>query len=105
MIVGIPVERDPQERRVALVPAVVGSLAKAGLEVHVEPGAGEKAGFPDAAYQEQGASEVANFSRFLSKISRCGPLRLEPRRLPALRRICASILVACWLPARLRTLR
>ena len=55
MIVGVPVERHPQERRVALVPAVVPTLAKARLEVLVEQGAGENAGFPDAAYEEQGA--------------------------------------------------
>ncbi len=55
MIVGVPVESYPNERRVALVPAVVPALTKAGLEVVVEAGAGKKAGFPDAAYQQQGA--------------------------------------------------
>jgi len=55
MIVGVPVESYPHERRVALVPAFVPTLAKAGLEVLVEQGAGENAGFPDAAYEEQGA--------------------------------------------------
>lgn len=55
MIAGVPVESSPHEQRVALVPAVVPTLIKAGLQVLVEPGAGEKAGFPDAAYQEQGA--------------------------------------------------
>ena len=51
MIVGVPVESYPHERRVALVPTVVPTLVKAGLEVLVEQGAGEKAGFPDAAYE------------------------------------------------------
>ncbi len=55
MVVGVPVELYPQERRVALVPAVVPTLVKAGFEVQVEPGAGEKAGFPDTAYEQQGA--------------------------------------------------
>lgn len=55
MIVGVPAETYPGERRVALMPAVVPTLAKAGLEVLVEPGAGVNAGFPDAAYEEQGA--------------------------------------------------
>ena len=41
MIVGVPKESYPGERRVALVPAVIPTLAKAGLEVVVEPGAGE----------------------------------------------------------------
>ena len=56
MIVGVPAESSPEERRVALVPAVVPALAKAGLKVLVERSAGEKAGFSDAAYEEQGAS-------------------------------------------------
>ncbi|MCZ6778754.1 MAG: Re/Si-specific NAD(P)(+) transhydrogenase subunit alpha [Acidobacteria bacterium] len=55
MIVGVPLESNPQERRVALVPALVPILAKAGLEILVEKGAGEKAGFPDVAYEERGA--------------------------------------------------
>ncbi|MBI4488683.1 MAG: NAD(P)(+) transhydrogenase (Re/Si-specific) subunit alpha, partial [Deltaproteobacteria bacterium] len=55
MIVGVPVESYPHERRVALVPAVVPVLTKIGMKVLVERGAGEKAGFPDTAYEEQGA--------------------------------------------------
>ncbi|MBI4391432.1 MAG: NAD(P)(+) transhydrogenase (Re/Si-specific) subunit alpha, partial [candidate division NC10 bacterium] len=48
MIVGVPRETYPDERRVALVPAVLASLAKAGLEALVEAGAGTAAGYPDA---------------------------------------------------------
>lgn len=55
MIVGVPVESYPDERRVALVPGVIPALTKAGLEVLVEQGAGQRAGFSDAAYQGQGA--------------------------------------------------
>jgi NAD(P) transhydrogenase subunit alpha len=55
MIVGVPQETYPGERRVAAIPAVVPSLTKAGLEVLVEAGAGAAAGFPDADYQEKGA--------------------------------------------------
>jgi len=55
LIVGVPKESYPGERRVALVPAVVPTLAKAGLEVVLEKGAGEQAGYPDAAYVEKGA--------------------------------------------------
>ena len=55
MIVGVPKESYPGERRVALVPVVVPILAKAGLEVVVESGAGLEAGYPDAAYAEKGA--------------------------------------------------
>ena len=55
MIVGVPRESYPGERRVALTPAVVPNLAKAGLEVVVETGAGGLAGYPDALYVEKGA--------------------------------------------------
>lgn len=58
MIVGVPKESYPGERRVALVPMVVPNLAKAGLEVVVEAGAGEQAGYPDEAYVEKGARIV-----------------------------------------------
>ena len=60
MIVGVPKESYPGERRVALVPLVVPNLAKAGLEVIVESGAGEHAGYPDAAYTEKGAKIVSD---------------------------------------------
>jgi len=55
MIVGIPKESFPGERRVALVPAVVPLLTKAGAEVVIEAGAGQAAGYPDASYAEAGA--------------------------------------------------
>jgi len=60
VIVGVPKETYPGERRVALVPVVIPTLAKAGLEVIIESGAGEQAGYPDAAYAEKGAKVVPN---------------------------------------------
>jgi NAD(P) transhydrogenase subunit alpha len=54
--VGVPRETFNGERRVALVPALVPGLKKAGFEVTVEKGAGEAAGFPDAQYVEKGAA-------------------------------------------------
>jgi NAD(P) transhydrogenase subunit alpha len=60
MIVGVPRESFPGERRVALVPAVVPNLTKAGLEVVVEAGAGFAAGYPDANYIAKGAKIVAS---------------------------------------------
>ncbi len=55
MIIGVPKESYPGERRVALVPMVVPNLTKAGFEVVVEAGCGAEAGFWDAAYVEKGA--------------------------------------------------
>ena len=60
MIVGVPRESFPGERRVALVPVVVPNLTKAGLEVLVEAGAGAGAGYPDAEYVSKGAKIVAS---------------------------------------------
>jgi proton-translocating NAD(P)+ transhydrogenase subunit alpha len=55
MIIGVPKETYPGERRVALVPGALPALTKAGLEVLIEAGAGKEAGYPDAAYQEKKA--------------------------------------------------
>ena len=56
IIVGVPRETFPGETRVALVPAVVALLAKAGVRVMVERGAGEASGYSDAAFEGKGAS-------------------------------------------------
>ena len=66
MIVGVAVERYPNENRVALVPALIPDLVKAGLEVLVEAGAGEKAGFLDDAYKENGARLLADRTELFS---------------------------------------
>jgi NAD(P) transhydrogenase subunit alpha len=55
MIVSIPKETFPGEQRVALVPELVPKLTKAALEVIVQCGAGESAGFFDAEYKGKGA--------------------------------------------------
>jgi len=60
MIVAVPKESFPGERRVALIPAAVASLTKAGLEVVVESGAGLEAGFTDEAYTKVGARVAAD---------------------------------------------
>ncbi len=91
MKAGVLKETWPGETRVAVVPGVVGSLAKAGIEILIESGAGEAAGFPDAQYVEKGAAMVgrdevlAGASLLLSVRSFAGAhdkdaiARLEPR--------------------------
>lgn len=59
MIIGVPKETYPGERRVALVPMVLPTLSKAGFEVVIEAGAGEQAGYPDRFYAEKGARILA----------------------------------------------
>ncbi|HBO44155.1 MAG TPA: Re/Si-specific NAD(P)(+) transhydrogenase subunit alpha [Planctomycetaceae bacterium] len=55
MIVAVPKETFPGEKRVALVPTGIPPLVKAGFEVVIEPGAGLAAGFRDEQYVAKGA--------------------------------------------------
>jgi NAD(P) transhydrogenase subunit alpha len=59
MRIGVPKETFPGETRVALVPAALAPLKKAGAGIVIERGAGEAAGFPDAAFTAAGA-EIAS---------------------------------------------
>jgi NAD(P) transhydrogenase subunit alpha len=66
MILGVPTEARGAERRVAMVPTVVPAIAKTGLEVLVEAGAGAQAGYPDAGYEQRGARLAASRSEILA---------------------------------------
>ena len=68
---GAPAELREGERRVALTPAVVAGYAKLGATVVVEAGAGEAAGFPDAAYAEKGAVVGTRDDAFAADIVTC----------------------------------
>jgi NAD(P) transhydrogenase subunit alpha len=67
MIIGAVKESFPHERRVALIPAAVRALAKAGLEVLIESGAGGPAGFPDEVYTEKGAGVLPSRAEVFEK--------------------------------------
>jgi NAD(P) transhydrogenase subunit alpha len=60
MRVGVPKETFPGERRVAISPASLPALTKSGIEVLLQAGAGETAGYPDSAYEVKGAKIVAS---------------------------------------------
>jgi len=62
MKIAVVKERFPGERRVALTPANVPQLAKAGMETWVEAGAGVEAGFPDHQFIDKGAKIVSGRS-------------------------------------------
>ena len=66
MIVGVPAEDHAVERRVALVPALLGALSKVGIDVVVQRGAGAAAGFPDAEYESRGARLVGDSNELLA---------------------------------------
>lgn len=60
MKIGVPREIIPGEKRVAVVPEIVGRLVKSGHVVTIESGAGERAGFVDDAYRAAGAQVAAD---------------------------------------------
>ena len=60
MIVAVAKETFPGEKRVALAPVSVPLLVKAGIEVKIEQGAGQNAGYPDSHYTEKGAQIVSS---------------------------------------------
>jgi NAD(P) transhydrogenase subunit alpha len=55
IVIGVPKETFPGERRVALIPDTIPLVAKLGAEVVIESGAGVEAGCLDEAYQKKGA--------------------------------------------------
>ena len=58
MRIAVPREITPGERRVALTPDMVARLIKGGHAISIQTGAGESAGFADAAYAAVGATMV-----------------------------------------------
>ena len=60
MKTGVLKETFPGERRVALIPQAVATLIKQGHTVSMQAGAGLEAGFADAAYEEKGATVIAD---------------------------------------------
>jgi NAD(P) transhydrogenase subunit alpha len=76
MKAGVLKETWPGEARVAIVPAALTALGRAGIEVVIESGAGIAAGFPDSEYAEKGAV-LAGREEILSSC----PLLLSVRSL------------------------
>jgi len=66
--IGVPKETALGERRVSLVPDVVGRLTKTGIEVVVEAGAGDSAYIADGEYEAKGARIVDRAQAFKADI-------------------------------------
>ncbi|XP_048006335.1 NAD(P) transhydrogenase, mitochondrial-like [Leguminivora glycinivorella] len=64
LTVGIPKEIWNEERRVAVVPAVVSKLVKKGFSVNVEDNAGFSANFNNKLYEEAGAKITSTKDTF-----------------------------------------
>ena len=67
MIIGIPKETFPGERRVAVAPVNIEKFRKIGYEVLVEANAGSEARLPDVSYEEAGASILGEAKEVWSK--------------------------------------
>ena len=83
MIIGVVRESWPGERRVALAPASVTPLVKAGHQVLVESNAGTSAGFTDAAYTEKGATIVPSRADVSARAEMLLRVRLGPAGAPS----------------------
>lgn len=81
MIVAVPKEIFPEENRVALIPATVSTLKKAGMTVIVEADAGKGAHQSDDAYREAGAEIETDPKALYSKadvLLKVRPLAARP---------------------------
>ncbi len=83
MIIGVVRESWPGERRVALVPASVAALIKAGHQVLVESSAGLSAGFTDEAYTEKGATIVPSRGEVASRAEMLLRVKIGPAGFPS----------------------
>lgn len=83
MLIGVPREVAPGETRVALVPETVTKLVKAGLQVVIETGAGDRAYFTDEAYRAAGATIAPGAREVFEKADVLLKVR-EPMQSPAL---------------------
>jgi H+-translocating NAD(P) transhydrogenase subunit alpha len=67
LLIGVPKETAPGEKRVATVPDVVAKLVKLGFAVAVESGAGAAANFADDTYRAAGAEVVPDAAQLWSR--------------------------------------
>src|SRR5580692_5829504 len=71
-------ETQPHERRVALVPSVVGKLTKLGAKLHMQSGAGDSASIVDVSFIYEG-KESALVKRLLDRKITCFAMDRIPR--------------------------
>jgi NAD(P) transhydrogenase subunit alpha len=82
VIVALPREVAPGEKRIALVPESVARLAKLGVEIHVESAGDASTPFPDAGYESAGAKLVVDPSDLYGEadlVVKVQPPRAHPR--------------------------
>jgi NAD(P) transhydrogenase subunit alpha len=84
----------PGERRVALVPELVSRLTGAGLEVAVEPAAGEPARYPDDDYRSAGATVTPDALDGADAL-----LSVQPPTAAHVDRLASDAITVSFLPA------
>jgi alanine dehydrogenase len=86
MTIGVPKEIKKQEHRVALLPSAAYQLIRRGHTVIVERGAGAGAGYPDADYEQAGATMTADHKEVFEKADLIVKVKEpQPSELPLLR--------------------
>lgn len=93
MRLAVPRETGPGERRVAVVPELLPRLTEAGLEVAVEPGAGDHARHTDDAYREAGAVVSDDALDGANAL-----LSVQPPRVDQLQRLADKAVTVSFLP-------
>ena len=78
MIIGIPKETYPKEKRVALIPSSIERLSKRDAQITIESGLGENIRVTDKEYIDSGATIASNRDALLS----CSDMILRIRKPP-----------------------
>jgi NAD(P) transhydrogenase subunit alpha len=88
MRISVPTETAPREQRVALPPDSAGRLVKSGVEVAVQRGAGQRAGFRDDAYASVGVKLVSDAREALSTAQVV--VKVQPPSLDEIELMCGG---------------
>jgi NAD(P) transhydrogenase subunit alpha len=96
LLIGVPRETFPGEKRVATVPEVVEKLIKLGFSVAVEAGAGDSAQIDDDAYRAAGAEIVTDRVQLWSRADIVFKVRGPDRDEVALLREGGTLVSFIW---------
>jgi len=96
LLIGIPKETAPGEKRVATVPEVVAKLVKLGFSVAVETGAGDASNFADDTYRDAGAEVVPTAADLWSRADAVFKVRPPSAQEVALLREGATLVGFVW---------
>lgn len=101
----VPLERSGDERRVALCPPVAAKLKTLGVELMLEPGAGETAGFPDRLFPDArliGAADAVPLADVVFRVTPPGLVNIPRMRAGS---VLVSFLAPHKDPERIKALR